>query len=78
MALNKLSSLKKSYLYDWLIFIIMFILFQIINSFKAIERQFAIDDISISHPHKEDTIKMVYLLVNIKKKFKLLYIIKNI
>lgn len=62
MALNKLSSLKKSYLYDWLIFIIMFILFQIINSFKAIERQFAIDDISISHPHKEDTIKMVYLL----------------
>jgi len=40
----------------------MFILFQIINSFKPIERQFAIDDITISHPHKEDTIKMVYLL----------------
>jgi len=74
MTQNTSNSLRNAYVYDWLTILAIYIVYYLVDTIKPIERQFAIDDISISHPHKEDTIKMVILLVIIERKTKVLYI----
>jgi len=53
-----------SFALDWVILIIVLILVGITAIIPPFERQFKLDDITISHPHKGDTVKMVPMVVS--------------
>eukprot|EP00833_Pecoramyces_ruminatium_P005793 jgi/Orpsp1_1/1179825/evm.model.c7180000070916.1 len=57
------KSIKLSLLLDWIFVIILGIVLVIIKNIKPNEKLFSIDDISISYPHKEETIKMNLLVL---------------
>jgi len=62
MALN-ITQPKVSFTIDWIVLIVIIILMGITSKIPPFERQFKLDDITISHPHKGDTVKMSYLIV---------------
>jgi len=64
MAQEKLSgSVKKTtLLLDWIFIVILFVAMIIVGKFSLNERQFSLDDVSISLPHKGDTVNMVLLV----------------
>jgi len=61
MALN-ITQPKVSFTIDWIVLIVIIILMGITSKIPPFERQFKLDDITISHPHKGDTVKMSYLI----------------
>ncbi|KAG4097709.1 phosphatidic acid phosphatase type 2/haloperoxidase [Neocallimastix lanati (nom. inval.)] len=65
MAQEKLSgSVKKTtLLLDWIFIVILFVAMIIVGKFSLNERQFSLDDVSISLPHKGDTVNMVLLVI---------------
>jgi len=48
---------------DWVILIVILGIDAITSKIPPFERQFKLDDVTISHPHKGDTIKMVPMVV---------------
>jgi len=66
MAQEKLSgSVKKTtLLIDWIVIAILLVVGNIVRKINPKERQFSLDDVSISHPRKEDTISMTLLFVS--------------
>jgi len=65
MAQEKLSgSVKKTtLLFDWIVVVILLIVGNKIKSINPKERLFSLDDASLSHPHKENTIDGGLLLL---------------
>jgi len=66
MAQEKLSgSVKKTtLLLDWIFVVILAVVGNIIININPMERQFSLDDVSISRPRKGDTISMTLLFVS--------------
>lgn len=53
---------KKTFIVDWIVLLVIIALMGITSKIPPFERQFKLDDITISHPHKGDTVKMSYLI----------------
>ncbi|ORX68448.1 PAP2-domain-containing protein [Anaeromyces robustus] len=54
---------SKSIIVDWIVLIIIAILVGLSALVHPFERQFSLDDVTISHPHKGDTITMMALVI---------------
>jgi len=54
---------SKSIITDWIVLIIIMALMGLSSLIHPFERQFELDDATISHPHKGDTITMMVLVV---------------
>lgn len=48
---------------DWVLLIIFYCVIQVVSDIEPFERQFSLDDVTISHPHKGDSIKMSQLMI---------------
>ncbi|KAG4096405.1 acid phosphatase/Vanadium-dependent haloperoxidase [Neocallimastix lanati (nom. inval.)] len=53
---------KRSLAVDWIVLIVILALTGITSKIPPFERQFDLDDITISHPYKGDTVKMSVLI----------------
>lgn len=51
-----------SFVSDWVVLAVVLILLWIAHNIEPFERQFKLDDVTISHPYKGDTVKMNYLV----------------
>jgi len=63
MSISIEKKKKISFVSDWVVLAIVLILLWITSKINPFERQFKLDDITISHPYKGDTIKMSHLIV---------------
>jgi len=57
------KSRTRSIVYDWVVLSIILVLLGITALISPFERQFKLDDITISHPYKGDTVPMIHLVV---------------
>jgi len=62
MTISLEKKKKISFLSDWIVLGIVLILLWITSKINPFERQFKLDDITISHPYKGDTVKMSHLI----------------
>jgi len=53
---------RTSFIVDWIVLLVIAALMCITSLIPPFERQFKLDDITISHPHKGDTVKMSVLI----------------
>jgi len=60
---SSLNKNKRSFAVDWIVLIVILALALITSKIPPFERQFDLDDITISHPYKGDTIKESVLAV---------------
>jgi len=65
--MTKNKKIYTSMIIDWIAVLIFLTGILIVSKLiHPYERQFKLEDVTISHPYKGDTIKMVYLIVSIQ------------